>query len=281
MPSELIRGLVAPGDESPALDALLAALHADGGSKAVVAAGPGTRVDPWTPHPLHCGTSSTRKGATTRSPPGDRYQVVPHVDNGGRVRAASARLGGTRRNAGGCGLRDRAARGRRGRSRGNAGDERRLGPFRQRVAARRRRTLPHGTQPTPAVAPDGRALFGCARCAVRRHSTGRAVRGQPDSARGGGRESTSPWRPRGAWRATPPPSRCATGPGANPRRRTPVAHRPARPAPGAGGPRPAVPLPPAAATAARTPITLRTGPTATGRRSTTWGCSAPTATKIL
>ena len=33
-----------------ALDALLAALHADGGAKAVVAVGPGTRVDPTVGH---------------------------------------------------------------------------------------------------------------------------------------------------------------------------------------------------------------------------------------
>ena len=51
-----------------------------------------------------------------------------------------------------------------------------VGRFRQRVAGRRRRTLPHGTQPAPSVAPNGRPVSGCAPCAVARRGTRRAVR---------------------------------------------------------------------------------------------------------
>ena len=55
----------------------------------------------------------------------------------------------------------RAASARRGRSRRNAGDEGRgVGPFRQRVAARRRRTLPCGTQPARSACCGAREANG-------------------------------------------------------------------------------------------------------------------------
>ena len=247
-------------------------------------------------------------GGLDKGTAGDRYQVVLHVDaaalaeprerdvpagtsvgseagsepgaHGGDVPAGTLAGAVSATGPHGCGG-DVPA--------GNAGDDGRgVGRSRQRVAARRRRSLPRGTQPAPALAPDARSVSGCAPRAItrrgtdrarRRDGTGRAVRGQPDRARPGGRHprlrgDRPARRVRRRHRHDAPRARRR-----DPRRRPPHANHLPGPPPGAGGPRPAVPLPPAAATAGRTPITSSTGPTAAGRRSTTWCCSAATTAR--
>ena len=160
-------------------------------------------------------------GGLDKGTAGDRYQVVLHVDAPALAEPRDVPAGTP-------GTTSAAA--------GRSGDGSPLGA---------EAPLPHGTQPPSAVAPDGQALSGCAPRATGRRRTGHVVRGQPDRARRGGAASTSPPRPPGAWRAKPPPSRCATDLAA---RSSDVGRRtrtiPARPAPGAGGPRPAVPLSP-------------------------------------
>ena len=184
-------------------------------------------------------------GGLDKGTAGDRYQVVLHVDAAALAEPRDVPAGTPAGSAVGRQRgRGRATSGPRARSRRNAGDgESGVGPFRRRGTARRRRALPHGTPPAPAVAPDGRAVSGCVLRACHRRRTGHAVRGQPDGARRGGghpclRGDRAARGVRRRHRHDAPRARRR-----DPRRRPPHAHHPARPAPGSGSAGPAVPLP--------------------------------------